>query len=139
MLSGRTQFKTFSVLLDRASRSLALYARGNDPEQLHKFRVAVKKSIAIPELLGYKGGRKKFRKHFEDVSELFKIAGRIREAELNIKLFKVKNAVDKIFIRQLKQTILSESLFIRNQQPRFENIVTAYRKKRKNKFLDYTN
>ncbi len=95
MLSDKIQVKHFRQSLQLADKSLALFGKKQDPEALHKLRVEVKKMKAMLLLQSGSSAVDKFAGEFLEIRNVFKKAGKIREAEINLKLLKAHHISDK--------------------------------------------
>lgn len=67
-------------------------------DDLHKFRVQVKKIRALLVLADSATGKKQLQKNFKPVRQIFKKAGDIRNAHINLKLAKEYKVEDDAFV-----------------------------------------
>jgi CHAD domain-containing protein len=74
--------------------SLTLFLANNDHGDLHNFRVQVKKINALLILLNSAAPHLKLKKHFKPIKPIFKQAGIIRNAHINLELSKEYGIAD---------------------------------------------
>jgi CHAD domain-containing protein len=74
-------------------------------DELHQFRVSVKKIRSLLRLLESGQGNKKLLKGFKPVKKIFKKAGHIRNAHLNLQLSARYNINDVEFIKAQRKVI----------------------------------
>lgn len=111
MLKKKKQEKYFNRHWEAMFTHLYNFCVAQNPEELHKLRVEIKKLEALFMLLKEcswnKYDDKRFRKKFMPVRKIFKNAGRIRNAHINLQLldkFKTENSDFK----DKQKTILQE-------------------------------
>src|SRR3954471_8653213 len=68
--------------------SLEKFSTGGHQEELHKFRVAVKKVRMVISLLDYISGNKKAKKAYEPLKKVFSEAGNVRNSYIILRLLK---------------------------------------------------
>ncbi len=105
MLSDKIQVKHFMQRLQLADKSLALFGKKQDPEALHKLRVEVKKMKAMLLLQSGSSAVDKLAGEFVEIRNVFKKAGKIREAEINLKLLKAHHISDKKLKRSQEERV----------------------------------
>ncbi|HEX2787673.1 MAG TPA: CHAD domain-containing protein [Ignavibacteria bacterium] len=111
MLKKKKQEKYFNRHWEAMFTHLYNFCVAENPEELHKLRVEIKKLEALFMLLKECSWNnyddKRFRKKFMSVKKIFKNAGRIRNAHINLQLldkFKTENSDFK----DKQKTILQE-------------------------------
>jgi len=87
------------------SRAFGSFLKTHSQDDLHDFRVQVKKINALLTLLGSNHPHLKLRKHFKPVRGLFKAAGIIRNAHINLELSRKYNIQNEAFINGQLQVI----------------------------------
>lgn len=107
MLKQKKQERYFNKHWEGMFSHLYNYCVGHDPEELHKLRVEMKKIEALfvlSELCVWnKKDAKKFAKYFEPVRTVFKSAGKIRTAYLNLKMIEKYESEDSKFNSKFKE------------------------------------
>ena len=74
------------------------FIRTGDQEQLHLFRVQVKKLRAMLELFDVTSSKKQLSKNFKPIRKIFKHCGEIRSAYINMKLGAQYHFTDEEFL-----------------------------------------
>src|ERR1700744_5341833 len=74
------------------------FVKTGDQEQLHVFRVGVKKLRAMLQLFDATSSKKKLSRDFKPVRKIFKHCGEIRNAYINIQLGAHYHFADENFI-----------------------------------------
>lgn len=121
MLSKKIQVKQFRHSIRIADKSLETFRKKKDHEALHKFRVEVKKMKAILLLQSGSFSGNALPEEFT-IQKVFKQAGKIRNAKINIELLREHHIKDKKIIK--KQEELAQ-----NKGEKFRKHVKAHRKK----------
>ena len=95
--------------LDRLSKKTKKHVKNflntRDQEELHQFRVQVKKLKALITLYACEKGNKNLLKHFKPVQNIFKKAGTIRNAYINLKLGQKYQLNDEGFNQHQQQLL----------------------------------
>lgn len=78
--------------------ALRSYLEGGEQDHLHKFRVQVKKLRAMLILADSAGNKSQLQKDFKPVRQVFKKAGDIRNAYINLKLAAEYKVEDDAFV-----------------------------------------
>jgi len=78
--------------------ALKAYLETGDQDDLHKFRVEVKRLRAMLILADSAGNKSSLQKEFKPVRQIFKKAGDIRNAYINLKLAKEYKVEDDAFV-----------------------------------------
>lgn len=86
--------------------ALKVYLETGEQDDLHKFRVQVKKLRAMLILADSAGNKSQLKKDFKPVRQIFKKAGDIRNAYINLKLAREYKVEDDVFV--LEQNKLME-------------------------------
>lgn len=106
MLKQKKQEKYFNKHWESMFSRLYNYCVAHDPEELHKLRVEIKKLEALFILseicVWSKKDKKKFSKYFQPIKKVFKSAGRIRTAYLNLKMVEKYENENSRFNSQFK-------------------------------------
>jgi len=82
-----------------------LFLKTKSQEDLHQFRVTIKKIRSLLRLLESGPGNKKLLKDFRPVKEIFKKAGHIRNAQINLQLSARFEMKDEDFLKAQRQVI----------------------------------
>lgn len=103
------------------------YCVGHDPEELHKLRVEIKKLEALFMLsemcVWNKKDRKKFSKYFQPIKKVFKSAGKIRTAYLNLKMVEKYENENSRFNSQFKD---KQNEILLKQSDKFSSNMITY-------------
>lgn len=89
-------------------KRIKAYLISGNQEDLHQFRVQVKKVKAMLTLYAFEAGNKELLKHFKPVKKIFQKAGEIRNAHINLNLGE-KHQLDDESFNQQQQQILDNS------------------------------
>lgn len=107
MLNRKTQQRHFRKNMETVDRSLNVFREKQDNEALHKLRVEVKKMKAALLLQSGSFNKEKLPPEFEDIRKVFKAAGKIREADINLRLLDEHHITDKK-IKKAQQAIVKK-------------------------------
>jgi CHAD domain-containing protein len=107
---------------------LEAFLETGDQEQLHKFRVQIKKLKALLSLFESTSGHNGLMKHFKPVRKIFRYAGHIRDAHTNLKLGETYAVKNELF-KSGQQRIIEESIneFRSNGRKFIKNIKDAHK------------
>lgn len=105
MLNKKTQQKYFRESAAVVDKSLKTFKKKRDKEALHKLRVEVKKMKAVLLLQSGSFSDEKLPEEFSEIRKVFKEAGKIREADINIKLLKAHDVTDSKIKKELKAIV----------------------------------
>ena len=86
MLSKERQIKYIKKSWHKLEKQFQIFCDSSDQEALHKLRLEIKKIDSFIFLISKGDPGKKFAMHFKPVRKLFKHAGIIRSANLNLQL-----------------------------------------------------
>ncbi|MGI4728277.1 MAG: CHAD domain-containing protein [Janthinobacterium lividum] len=89
----------------KMKKPLKVFIKTGDQEALHQFRVQVKKLKAMLTLYAFEPANKAVLKDFKLVKTVFKKAGDIRNAHINLNLIKKYNLDDEAFKNQQQKTL----------------------------------
>jgi CHAD domain-containing protein len=107
---------------------LKAYLETGRPDDLHKFRVQVKKLRSMLILLDSASGKKLLQKDFKPVRRVFKEAGDIRNVQVNLKLAREYKVTDEDFIHdQVKWVEVVARDFKANGEKYTEKLKIAYK------------
>lgn len=103
------------------------FIRTGDQEQLHLFRVQVKKLRAMLQLFNSASSRKQLLKDFKPVRQIFKHCGKIREAYINIQIGMHYQFTSEEFLLSKLHEIEKITSEVRNLEKKYiKAINTAY-------------
>lgn len=127
MLKQKKQEKYFNKNWEGMFSHIYNYCVGHDPEELHKLRVAIKKLEALFMLseicLWDKKDKKKFSKYFNTVKKVFKSAGKIRTAHLNLRMVEKYENENSRFNSQFKD---NQNKILLKQSNKFSTNMITY-------------
>ena len=86
MLKKERQYKYFDKRWEAMLAQLKTFSQNQDPEAIHHLRVEIKKIYALLTLIEKCSGYIELSGHAEQVKKIFKEAGSIRDAQINLKL-----------------------------------------------------
>ena len=86
-------------------KHLKAFLETGDQEHIHKFRVQVKKLRALLILMSHTSKQPELLENFKPVRKIFKKAGIIREAFINLQVVKKYNMDDEAFIKEEQEKI----------------------------------
>jgi len=92
---------------------LALFLASQNPEELHHLRLEVKRISAYISLLRHCSCRNDLRSQFEPLRQLFKTAGKIRSAQINLSLADSNYLADEEFRRVQQDIIITQTYDLR--------------------------
>ena len=118
MLKKKEQEKFLRKRGDNMMHHLSEFKRVQDPESLHQLRVEVKKLKGFLALSGYCTAKQKLT---PEAKHVFKQAGAIREAHLNLEFIKQNQLRVPQFKNEQESTVLKQSR-------EFSSAAKAYRK-----------
>lgn len=104
----------FRVLHKRCKKYLILFCTDKKPEDLHRMRVTIKRISALFHLFNRTQKYFRRKKNYKPYRNIFKAAGRIREADLHINTLKKK---DKLIIAPFQETIITETQALVSNSP----------------------
>lgn len=105
------------------------FLESGDQEQLHKFRVQVKKLRAMLVLFENTSNKQGLIKHFKPVKKIFKYAGVIRDAHIRLQLSERHNLKNEFFETGQQQIIADGTReFLNNGTLFFRDIKTSHKK-----------
>ena len=108
--------------------SLKSYLRDEGPEDLHQFRVQVKKLYAFLTLAGSVEHHQRLTKHFKPVKGVFKRAGDIRNVYINLELGKANQINNSAFANSQHQLLENATeKFKLNKVKHLKKIKGAYK------------
>ncbi|WP_432710657.1 CHAD domain-containing protein, partial [Pedobacter sp.] len=84
-----------------AKRSLRGFMKNGDQDQLHKFRVGIKKLRAVATLVEQTTSLNHVRNGLRPVKETYQLSGKVRDSYLHVKLAKTVSA-DKVYLSSEK-------------------------------------
>lgn len=127
MLKQKKQEKYFNKHWEAMFSRLYNYCVGHDPEELHKLRVEIKKLeglFMLSEICVWnKKDKKKFSKYFQPIKKVFKSAGKIRTAHLNLKMVEKYENENSRFNSQFKD---KQNEILQKQSNKFStNMITC--------------
>jgi CHAD domain-containing protein len=105
MLNRKTQQRHFRENVETVDKSLKVFRKKQDKEALHKLRVEVKKMKAALLLQSGSFSDEKLPPEFEETRKVFKAAGKIREADINVKLLEEHHITDKKIKKKLQEIV----------------------------------
>jgi CHAD domain-containing protein len=105
MLNRKIQQKHFRENVETIDQSLKVFRKKWDNEALHKLRVEVKKMKAALLLQSGSFNDEKLPAEFEETRKVFKAAGKIREADINVGLLEEHGIADKKIKKKLKEVV----------------------------------
>lgn len=85
-MKRRDEVQYLKTLLKEIDQSLKAYDKEGRQNQLHEFRVSVKKLKAFLILADSTGSKSKLLKKFPPIGRIFRRAGKIRSAAINMKI-----------------------------------------------------
>lgn len=101
----------FSKQMELYNKRLARVGKKQDPENIHKLRLSIKKLRSILRMVEI-AGKGKFSKkaHFDLLSKVFSEAGKVREIQMNLELIHQQKGAkaieyDAYFEKKLKRSI----------------------------------
>lgn len=107
--------------------ALRSYVETEQPEDLHRFRVQVKKLRAFFILSDSAEKHQVLTKHFKPVRAIFKEAGEIRNIFMNLELGKAEGRSNKTFIAMQQQQLEKASAAFKTKgDEHLETLKTAY-------------
>lgn len=101
--------KALNKLFKKMKKPVETFIKSGDQEELHAFRVQVKKLKAMLILYSAESKNQDLLKDFKPVKTVFKKAGEIRNAHINLKLAEKYNLDDADF-RNQQQKMLDEGM-----------------------------
>ena len=110
---------------DRMILHLEGFIETGDQEQLHRFRVQVKKLRAMLLLLDFPSGRQKLSKDFKPIKKIFRHGGLIREAYLNLLLGGRYQLNNEEFVLTMVNEMEANILAFKNNARKYLKIVKA--------------
>lgn len=87
----------------------SLFVQNKNPEELHQMRVEIKKAYALLKLQKFKENDSQKLKYFRPVRNIFKQAGLIREAQINLQILQSIPVQDEKLKLFLQETIENET------------------------------
>lgn len=111
---------------------LKAFVETGEQEELHKFRVQIKKLRAMLRMIEEASADRDLKKDFKPVKEIFKTAGHIREAHTNLELSERYHLKNENF-ETAQQRIIEEGThnFKNSGENFFKNIRHAHKKLKK--------
>ncbi len=97
--------KELKKLFEKMEKPVKNFLETGDQEALHQFRVEVKKLKAMLILCSAESKNQHLLKNFKPVKTVFKKAGKIRNAHINLKLAEKYNLQDAGFKNQQQKTL----------------------------------
>lgn len=85
-MKKKEEIAQLNKLWKKMKVSIKAFLQSENQEELHQFRVQVKKLKAVLALYAYEKENKNLLKHFKPVKKVFAKAGDIRNAHINLKL-----------------------------------------------------
>jgi CHAD domain-containing protein len=95
-MKKKEEIKYFNKEWNQMNNHPEAFLENGDQEELHKFRVQIKKLRAMLNLIEHTSHKQRLLKKFKPVRKIFKYAGHIRDAHTNLLLgdrYKLKNEV----------------------------------------------
>jgi CHAD domain-containing protein len=86
MLKKERQYKYFDKRWEAMLDHLRIFSQNQDPEAIHHLRVEIKKIYALLALIEKCSADIEFSEYAEPVKKIFKEAGGIRDAQINLQL-----------------------------------------------------
>jgi CHAD domain-containing protein len=121
-MNKKTLQKYFRESAATVDKSLKAFKKKRDMEALHKLRVEVKKMKAVLLLQSGSFDDGKLPVEFGEIKKVFKAAGKIREAGINIELLETHRVADKKIKKELKE-------IVKKKGADFRENVSAYLRK----------
>ncbi len=106
-MKKEAELKYFDKEWTDMKKNLKAFLETNDQEHIHKFRVQVKKLRALLILLSHTSKQAALLESFKPVRKIFKKAGIIREAFINLQVAKKYNMDDEAFITEEQEKIIT--------------------------------
>ncbi|RYY05749.1 MAG: CHAD domain-containing protein, partial [Sphingobacteriaceae bacterium] len=107
-MKKKEEIAQLNKLLKKIKVNLKAFLQSENQEELHQFRVQVKKLKAVLTLYAYEKKNKNLLKYFKPIKEAFAKAGEIRNAHINLKLGE-QYQLNETFHQQ-QQQLLNSSL-----------------------------
>jgi len=122
--------------LDREWKEMAIhlesFLKTGDQEELHKFRVQIKKLRAMLILFGDTSSQPGLLKGFKPVRKIFKYAGNIRDAHTNLQLSRVYEIKNEAFEAGQQKIIAEGTIEFQSNGKKFiKTIKDAYKQLKK--------
>lgn len=108
-MKKRKEIKYLDEEWNEMNSRLKAFLDTGDQEELHKFRVQIKKLRAMLAMFENTFGEGKLKKDFKPVKKIFKIAGRIREAHTNLELSEQYHLKNENFAASQQRLIAEET------------------------------
>lgn len=105
MLKKGRQKKRFNKAWKSMRSHLLAFYKSQDPEELHRMRVQVKKMNALLVYTQACSKKQKIRKHFRPVKDLFKQAGNIRSVHVNLTLMERHRLSNEEFKKEQQEIL----------------------------------
>jgi CHAD domain-containing protein len=105
MLKKERQIKYFHKRREAIQTQLSDFHKYRDPESIHHLRVEIKKIFALLALLKFCSGRQRFMRQKEAIQKLFKEAGNIRDAQVNLALVSAQGSRNRSYEDQQRSFI----------------------------------
>ena len=99
-----------------AERSLRGFIKKGDQEQLHEFRVGIKKLRAVAALIEETANADDLRRDLKVVKETYQLSGRVRDSHLHIELAN-KVAASANYLKGEKSTLKKATRQLRKRRP----------------------
>ncbi len=104
-MKKKEETRQLDKLLKNIKSFLKTYLADGQQEGLHQFRIQVKKLKAMLTLYSFEPGNKSLLKDFKPIKEVFKKAGDIRNAHINLKLGQKHQLKDENFNQHQQKTL----------------------------------
>lgn len=105
MMKRKQEIKELDKLWKKMKGHIKAFLTSGDQEQLHQFRVQVKKIKALLTLFKAEPDNKNLLKLFKPIKKVFKKAGEIRNAYINLKLLEEHHLENEDFKKQQQQLL----------------------------------
>ncbi len=118
-MKKKEEIKQLDKLLKSMKRLLKAYLKDGQQENLHQFRIQVKKLKAMLTLYSCEPENKSLLKDFKPIKEVFKKAGVIRNAHINLKLGEKHQLKDENFNQHQQRTLDENTLQFNQDRSRY--------------------
>ena len=128
MLTVKRQRKYIDRLFDKMQMSLKSFCHNKDPEELHQFRVSIKKLFGFLKLYPHTRKQKKSKEHILSLKEIFKHAGIIRSGHIHLQLMEKYKNTNRAIIQHQQQDINDQITRFELKLIRYKNSIREDRK-----------
>jgi CHAD domain-containing protein len=123
-LNAKAQSKYIQNLWDKMTGHMLAFYDAQQPEDIHQFRVSVKKIRSVAALLQGAKRMKKIKKSRIKLREIFQHAGRLRSIHVHIELLEQYGVIDEAHLQRLKNDLSAETAAFYQLHDKYVKVLT---------------